>query len=196
MRPPARVCFFGDSFVNGCGDRLSLGWVGRVCARRMAQGAALTAYNLGIRGDTSGQIAQRWWAEARARLSDPAQAALVFSFGANDAAQAVPEAETIATARTILTQAAAFAPTLMIGPAPIADDDAADRRIAQLCSALEHLCQSELGLDYLAIHHSLRHNPAWMSEALANDGAHPDQGGYEALAALVENWPAWQRWFG
>ncbi|HZC55143.1 MAG TPA: hypothetical protein VE396_03730 [Xanthobacteraceae bacterium] len=31
-RKPIRICFFGDSMVNGTGDDACLGWVGRICA--------------------------------------------------------------------------------------------------------------------------------------------------------------------
>jgi lysophospholipase L1-like esterase len=63
-----RICFFGDSFVNGTGDDDGLGWVGRVVARARQGGRDVTAYNLGIRRDTSADVAARWVGEARLRL--------------------------------------------------------------------------------------------------------------------------------
>ena len=33
-----RICFFGDSFVNGTGDDDALGWVGRLCAAERRAG--------------------------------------------------------------------------------------------------------------------------------------------------------------
>lgn len=61
-----RICFFGDSFTAGTGDPDYLGWSGRVC--RAAQHPSLTHYNLGIRGNTSLQIEERWQAEAILRF--------------------------------------------------------------------------------------------------------------------------------
>jgi acyl-CoA thioesterase-1 len=29
----------------------------------------------------------------------------------------------------------------------------------------------------------------------AGDGVHPTADGYAAMAALVERWPAWRKWF-
>src|SRR5579864_3855917 len=81
-----RVCFFGDSFVNGTGDDEGLGWVGRVVASARQAGLDLTAYNLGIRRDTSADVAARWLYEARLRLPAEHEGRLVFSFGANDCA--------------------------------------------------------------------------------------------------------------
>jgi acyl-CoA thioesterase-1 len=79
-----RICFFGDSIVNGTGDDACLGWVGRICSAARRRGIDLTCYNLGIRRDTSTDILARWQIEARARLPDQYDGRLVFSFGAND----------------------------------------------------------------------------------------------------------------
>jgi acyl-CoA thioesterase-1 len=54
-----RICFFGDSFVNGTGDDDALGWVGRAVASARHAGRDVTAYNLGVRGDTSADVAAR-----------------------------------------------------------------------------------------------------------------------------------------
>jgi hypothetical protein len=59
-----RLLFFGDSLVAGVGDPTGAGWVGRVVAASFTSGLGLTAYNLGIRGETSEQIASRWRVEA------------------------------------------------------------------------------------------------------------------------------------
>ena len=55
-----RICFIGDSSVNGTGDPLCLGWTGRVCATAIKLGYPSTHYNLGIRRETSADIAARW----------------------------------------------------------------------------------------------------------------------------------------
>lgn len=52
-----RACFVGDSYVAGTGDPAALGWVGRVAAAAIASGVRLSAYNLGIRGDTASMVA-------------------------------------------------------------------------------------------------------------------------------------------
>ncbi len=63
-----RICFIGDSFVNGTGDDEALGWTGRIVATARAEGRDVTHYNLGIRRDTSADIAERWRAEVERRL--------------------------------------------------------------------------------------------------------------------------------
>ena len=79
-----RVLFVGDSLVAGVGDPSGGGWVGRVVAASFASGVPVTAYNLGVRGETSVQVASRWRHETRPRLVPGADTGVVTSFGAND----------------------------------------------------------------------------------------------------------------
>jgi len=146
-----RICFFGDSFVNGTGDPECLGWAGRICSVMRSRGHDLTYYNLGIRRDTSGDIARRWHQEALLRLPSDVDGRLIFSFGANDC---VIEAgrprllhdEAVANARAILSRAAAWRPTLMVGPPPLTDSST-NERIRMLSEALRALCR-DLGVPY------------------------------------------------
>ena len=63
-----RVFFVGDSYVAGVGDPERRGWVGRAGgADATATACPITAYNLGVRRDTSDDIARRWAAEVAAR---------------------------------------------------------------------------------------------------------------------------------
>ena len=86
MAPRAmRICFIGDSFVSGAYDSECLGWAGRISAAARSRGHDLSPYNLGIRGETSVQIARRWRGEAEPRQSPQQEGRLVFEFGVNDA---------------------------------------------------------------------------------------------------------------
>jgi lysophospholipase L1-like esterase len=194
-----RICFFGDSFVNGTGDDDALGWVGRVVASARRAGRDVTAYNLGIRRDTSADVAVRWKGEAELRLASEHDARLVFSFGANDCASGVDggsrveRVASLANAETILASAHRWLPTLMIGPAPIADDREANDRIRALSADYAKLCQ-RIGVPYLSIYEQLVAQPIWIEEAVAGDGAHPNRGGYAIVAAAVSEWSAWRAW--
>lgn len=83
MTADIRICFVGDSFVNGTGDETALGWTGRLCASANRV-ASITYYNLGIRRDTSHDILQRWERECALRLPGFCDGRLVFSCGVND----------------------------------------------------------------------------------------------------------------
>jgi acyl-CoA thioesterase I len=193
-----RICFFGDSFVTGTGDPAYLGWTGRVCA---ALKTPVTYYNLGIRGNTSGQISDRWQTEATARLPrHGGDLHLVFSFGTNDASMEagtvrIEPNRSVAIAHDLLNQALAQAPqrVLFIGPPPIAEAET-NQRIAKLSASYATLCAS-LNIPYLDVFTSLSQTAPWMSEVALIDGAHPAAAGYAALAALVSQWSAWQAWF-
>lgn len=190
-----RICFVGDSFVNGTGDPTGLGWVGRVSAAARRRGHDLTSYNLGIRGDTSADIARRWQEETARRLPAEYDGRLVFSFGANDcrieggAPRVAPE-RAVENARTILAAAKARHPTLMLGPPPLLERDGA---VAPLSRAFERLA-AELGLAFLDLATPLSAIGLWRLEVAAGDGAHPGAAGYALIADLVEGWSAWRDW--
>lgn len=197
LRICLRICFLGDSFVNGTGDVEGLGWAGRVCAQARRRGHDVTRYDLGIRGDTSADIAARWREETARRLPAEHDPRLVFSFGANDVmpdgeATRVAQAQTRANAQAILSAAARVGPVLMVGPPPVADDDA-NARIAGIDALLGDVCD-RLSIPFLSVYPALEHDSVWRREAASGDGAHPGAAGYEKLAALVEEWPAWRAW--
>ena len=196
-----RLLVFGDSFVAGVGDLHCRGWAGRAAAKVSARGTPLIFFPLGIPGQTGPEIAARWRSEAEARRHPDAPMRLVFSFGANDCATGqgggprVSMAETLRTAEDLLTEAKAWAPTLMIGPLPICDDVAADARIGDLCPALADVC-GRLSVPYLPVFDAMRQELAWTDGAARNDGTHPDGTGYNALAALIDGWPVWRETIG
>jgi acyl-CoA thioesterase I len=192
-----RICFIGDSLVNGTGDPTLLGWVGRVCAAACRRGHDITAYNLGIRRDTSADIAARWAEECARRLPASIDGRLIFSFGANDcvtengAPRVAPE-RALANARAVLESARQRHPTLMLGPTPTALPEA-DPRIAALSRDLAKLA-AELSVPYLDLYTPLAAIPLWRLEIAIGDGAHPGAAGYALIADLVEGWAPWQRW--
>jgi lysophospholipase L1-like esterase len=195
-----RICFFGDSFVNGTGDDDALGWVGRVVASARQSGRDVTAYNLGIRRETSADVAARWRNEASLRLPPGCDGRLVFSFGANDClangvdgGPRVGRAGSLANAEAILDAAQRWLPTLMIGPAIVADDREANARICALSADYAKVCE-RIGVPYLEICHLLLASPTWTREALAGDGAHPNRGGYAIVADAVSGWSGWRSW--
>ncbi len=210
-----RICFVGDSITVGTGDDGYQGWPALVAATEAARGHDVTLYNLGVRGDTSVQIGARWQAESRARLPDDVNGALVFSFGVNDAAieptadpnrQRVPLAQSIDTAREILSTAQAWLPTLMIGPTPVHVDgvqivrspqvtyDFLNDRTQAIDSAYADLA-AELGVPYLGLFTDLAGDPEWAAALQPGDGVHPTQAGYAMMAERIAQWSAWRSWF-
>ena len=187
-----RIAFVGDSMVNGTGDPDYLGWVGRVLRHERTRRPELTGYNLGIRRDTSGQVLARWHEEVTRRLPPGIEGRVVFSFGVNDAVQEVDPARTLAHAEAILGEARARWPVLMVGPAPIVDDEPRARSLV-LDTMFAALC-ARLDVPYVPVFAGLMATPVWLDEARAGDGAHPGAAGYERLASLILASPAWRGW--
>lgn len=189
-----RICFVGESFVNGTGDRTHLGWTGRLCQTLSQRGDRVTYYNLGIRRETSTELLERWQQECDRRLPPGCHHRVVFSFGVNDTtvengSRRVALAQSLANARQILSVAQQLYPVLVVGPAAIADE-AQNVRIHELSDHFAHACET-LHIPYLDIFTPLSQSAIWMQEAAAGDGAHPDAAGYTALAQIVQAWPAW-----
>jgi len=191
-----RVCFVGDSFVQGIGDPAGMGWTGRVVRGALERAVPLTAFNLGIRRQTSLDIARRWENECAERLLPQTVNHLLFSFGTNDTVveqgrRRVPEADTLAATRAMLDRAGelGFA-CAFVGPPPALDDDGS---VAGLAARLSEICADE-AVPCLNLFTAIDDPRAWLDEVARGDGAHPGAAGYTLIAHLVETWPGW--WFG
>ncbi len=198
-REPARdlrICFVGDSLVQGTGDPECLGWAGRVCARAARAGGGVTYYNLGVRRDTSKDIHRRWREEVLRRLPPEVDGRLVLSFGTNDTPAQEGRArvgleESLAYARAILEEARPWRP-LLVGPPYLREPEQA-QRLRALSRGLSLLCQ-ELAVPFIEVFEALGRSSPWCADVAAHDGMHPRAEGYAVLAQLVVASPAWQAW--
>jgi acyl-CoA thioesterase I len=210
-----RICFVGDSLTQGTKDDTALGWPGRLVAAARAKGHDLTCYNLGIRRDTSKDIARRWRAEVEARLPATAPGAVVFSFGINDMQSAdgelfrVPPPESVKVAHAIVAEAKARWPVLWISPVPPIpghrtkdafpdlEEDYVNVRARKLTEAYAHVAR-ELEVPYLDLYTPLSTRSftrwRWLRALKAGDGIHPAASGYAVMARLIGRWDAWQDW--
>ncbi|MEG4865679.1 MULTISPECIES: GDSL-type esterase/lipase family protein [unclassified Microcoleus] len=193
-----RICFIGDSFVNGTCDPKCLGWTGRICSAVCKQGHDITYYNLGVRGETSTDIETRWFNEVSCRLPHYCDGRIVFSFGVNDThfengKTRVALEKSIENLRHILNSAQETVPVLMIGPPPVIDVDRTIR-IANLSQEFSQVC-SELNVPYLDVCTPLQKSEIWLQELAQNDGSHPRAVGYAELARIIHNWESWKDWF-
>lgn len=189
-----RICFVGDSFVNGTGDPEKMGWAGRLCAMSTAKIHDITYYNLGVRRNTSADVKKRWQQECQARLPEASENMVVFSVGVNDTViehgqQRVKQSQSIENARQFLSMAQQQYAVAMIGPPPI-DDLAQNARIKELDAAFQVLCH-DLSIPYLSVFSRLLAAPIWLKEVSSNDGAHPRSAGYAFFARLVKAWSDW-----
>lgn len=192
-----RICFIGDSFVNGTGDPECLGWTGRICVAAQKQGDDVTYYNLGVRRETSADIKARWLQEVSCRLSPADDGRVVFSFGTNDTTietdkTRIDFVESTENTRQILQVARQKFPVLMVGAPPIIDAEQ-NARTARLLEQFEQICLAT-NIHYLDIFAPLQKSQTWLQEVADYDGAHPRAAGYQEIANLVQNWSGWQSW--
>jgi lysophospholipase L1-like esterase len=198
MSQDIRICFVGDSFVNGTGDRTYLGWTGRLCQNLAAQGLGVTYYNLGVRRDTSVDIERRWAIETGCRLPQDCDNRIVFSFGTNDTTwengqQRVDRIDSLSHCHQILSMARKQYPVLMISPPPIADSKQ-NTQTEQLCKDFLMVC-GELKIPFLDIFTPLSQSISWQKAVKMVDGAHPEAEGYAEIAHLIQAWSGWINWF-
>lgn len=215
--PPARksfsrICFIGDAFTVGAGDETALGWVGRLAVREWADNHDVTIYNLGVRGNSTRMIGERWRRECEARIPAAANGRLVFMFGGNDAKEEigrgveVPIEESVANARAILSEAKQWLPTLWIGLIPMNDAIPypqllkgpqyrfSNARQAEY-NARYAEAAAEIGVPFLDVHTPLMNDPRWMRLTQAGDGSNPAGEGYAYVADMIAAWPRWRAWF-
>jgi len=160
-----------------------------VAAEALAAGMGVTAHNLGVRGETSVQIAARWRGESDPHLLAQGQMGIVLSFGVNDTTMENGR-ERVAAERSrkalgvILDEAEAMGlRALVVGPAPI-DDPEQNRRIGDLSDSFAEIC-AEHGAPFIDVFELLLASPVWMAEVRAEDGAHPSSEGYRVLSQVV-----------
>lgn len=207
-----RLCFLGDSVTVGTGDGLCRGWTSYLCEAEMARGHDISLYNLGVRAETSEDVARRWRDETTPRLPPHVDGRLIFMFGLNDCADfngagiRVPLDRSVTAARTMLSQAAAERRAIWIGMTPVRRDPPVispgpgvtftfDRARTMALNTAYREIAAELGLPYIDLHESLAEDPAWDQVLEDGDGVHPTETGHRRMAGIVEAHPAWRAWF-
>jgi len=210
-----RIGFVGDSITHGTGDETLLGWPYRAGQAEVARGHDVTVYNLGIRADTSGLVAERWEAECRARLKPSFACATIFAIGINDSAHEKSDAldgrrielgHSLEIIGGMLAKAEEFGPALWVGPTPVVEAmmpitrlpgviyDFRNDAIGEYNRAYVEMAAA-LGVPYLDLFTPLSVDPAWDAALRKSDGLHPNAQGYELMAARIADWAGWRGLF-
>jgi lysophospholipase L1-like esterase len=188
------VCFVGDSLTTGYGDPKALGWVGRVVARSQHADLDLTAYNLGIRGQSSAEVMARWRAECTPRWSGRQERRLVVAVGANDLAGGLTTARSRLNLANILDEAtAAGIACFVVGLTPTVDAEL-NTRLDALHQAQADVC-ARREVPYVDCFRPLAGHDQWLTDLVSGDGVHPGQAGYGLVAWLVLH-GGWRAWMG
>lgn len=186
------LAFVGDSLVAGYGDPKALGWVSRVVARTHTGDADLTAYNLGVRGDSSAEVLGRWRGECAPRWAGRGERRLVLGVGSTDIERGTTTARSRLNLANVLDDAAATGiATFVVGPPPALDPEA-NVRLEILADAQSDVC-ARRGVPFVDCYRPLIAHEQWQSDLAGGDGVHPGQAGYGLIAWLVLH-AGWQQW--
>lgn len=186
------LCFVGDAFVAGYGDPKALGWVSRVVGRTPVHDVDLTAYNLGVRGESSAEVMTRWRTECPPRWAGRGERRLVIGVGAEDATRGITTARSRLNLANVLDEAATGGVgTFVVGPTPTLDHEL-NARLEVLAAAQADVC-ARRGVPFVDCFAPLRDHDQWQSDLAAGDTVHPGQAGYGLIAWLVLH-AGWLRW--
>lgn len=187
------LVFVGASLVAGVGDPKGQGWVSRVVGRTHHPDLELTAYNLGVRGNTSADVLGRWKQEAEPRWLGRGEKRLVVSVGTADAMGGVTLARHRLNLANILDDAAgAGIGTFVVSPPPT-DDEEVNAKLDVLVDAQADVC-ARRGVPFVDCFAPLVGHDQWQSDLASSRPAHhPGQAGYGLIAWLVlhNGWYDW-----
>ena len=187
------MVFIGASLVAGVGDPKGQGWVSRVVGRTHHPDLELSAYNLGVRGDTSADVLNRWRIECPPRWLGRAEKRLVLSVGTADTLKGITLARHRLNLANILDDAAsAGIGTFVVSPPPT-DDEEINSKLDVLVEAQGDVC-ARRGVPFVDCFRPLLGHDQWQSDLAASRVRHhPGQAGYGLIAWLVlhNGWYDW-----
>jgi acyl-CoA thioesterase I len=187
------IVFLGASLVAGVGDPKGQGWVTRVVGRTQHPDLELTAYNLGVRGDTSADVLQRWASEVPLRWAGRTERRVVLSVGTNDVASGITLARHRLNLANLLDDAASSGVgAFVVSPPPTADAEL-NERLEVLVDAQADVC-ARRGVPFVDCYAPLMGHDQWRTDLAASSVEnHPGQAGYGLIAWLVlhNGWADW-----
>ena len=202
---PLKVLAMGDSLVYGYGDPVGGGWAERLRRYWMEENGPVL-YNLGIRGDRVGQVAERLEQEFRLRgeLRNKVPDLLILSVGVNDSPRlGRPDGRCFTEPALfqkqitdLLDKATELCPVLFIGMVPVDEQKMPfldcfyfNHSDQQRFKSITQAACAERQVPYLDIFdHWQQRGQDWIQEHLMADGLHPNVAGYKALLDEVLNW--------
>lgn len=187
------VVFLGSSLVAGVGDPKGQGWVTRVVGRTAHPDLELTAYNLGVRGNTSADVLRQWAAEVPARWSGRTERRVVLSVGTDDVLGGISLARHRLNLANLLDEAAATGVHTFVVSPPPTDDAELNSRLEVLVEAQADVC-ARRSVPFVDCYTPLSGHDQWRTDlAVSRVPHHPGQAGYGLIAWLVlhHGWTDW-----
>ncbi|NHI20490.1 G-D-S-L family lipolytic protein [Phycicoccus endophyticus] len=187
------LVFLGASLVAGVGDPKGQGWVTRVVGRTQHPDVTLNPYNLGVRGDTSADLLERWVTEVPRRWVGRTERRLVVSVGTSDILRGITLARHRLNLANLLDDAASTGVGTFVVSPPPSDDAELNERLEVLVEAQADVC-SRRGVPFVDCYGPLLGHDQWRTDLAASSiPHHPGQAGYGLIAWLVlhNGWSEW-----
>lgn len=189
-----RIIVVGDLLVTPSGDPRGLGWLGRVLSRSYSEEVNFEVIPLAVPGETTGQLAERWWPEVERRLQGAEEVRLVVALGNTDAAAGISISRSRLNLATILDEAARrHIEPFVVGPVPSRFDEQ-NPEIEHLAWGFEDVANRRQ-LPFVDCFKPLVEHEGWREEMANSDNGMPGQVGYGLIAWLVLN-RGWNQWLG
>ncbi|MFT4312663.1 MAG: SGNH/GDSL hydrolase family protein [Candidatus Woesearchaeota archaeon] len=195
------ISVFGDSITFGRGDNSNRGWCGRLQTYFESKNYYNCLYNLGICGNTTQDLLQRFDTEAKARVTfirDQDRQVILFSIGINDSRlvgeQKIPETKISDFEKNIqvlIDKAKDYTKEILfIGLTPVDESITANyeettftnQRIKLFNEKLKELCQKN-NIPFFDMFHKFS---LLNYQKLLDDGLHPNSQGYEQMYQLIK----------
>lgn len=204
-----RICFIGDSIVEGLGDETGLGWSGRLAEAHRNSDNPFIPFYLGVRGQTLAQIADRAKEECKVRITDKENDLIVLGSGLNDIARVDGEPRTspdsvIDTFAYLIDELNNLCKLIVVSPFPVYESlmpfyssisdlhlDFQNKDIKEFSKEYCNICGSK-DIPYLNLFDELNKNDDYQNGLKLNDGLHSNAEGYQAVANLIQNWTVWK----
>ncbi len=187
------LVFLGASLVAGVGDPKGQGWVTRVVGRTQHPDLTVNAYNLGVRGDTSAELLERWASEVPRRWAGRSERRLVVSVGTSDILRGVTLARHRLNLANLLDDATSRGVSTFVVSPPPSDDDELNSRLEVLVDAQADVC-ARRSVPFVDCYAPLLGHDQWRTDLAASAVPHhPGQAGYGLIAWLVlhNGWSEW-----
>jgi len=196
------ISIFGDSITFGACDGTNGGWCGRLKRYFEAKGNNHRIYNLGISGNTSREILERFDVEAKARLKFKREGdrnIIIFATGINDSfirlednVSSVGINDFKINIQTLLDKAKTYTKEVVfISIIPVDDKLSLDweglnftnERAQQYNTVIKDICEQNQILFFDIFEEFSKLN----YKELLNDGLHPNSKGYEEMYELIKD---------
>ena len=199
-----KILCFGDSITLGEKDIEQGGWTDRLKQHYFAQfinsqTQTITLYNLGIAGETTDGLMNRFDIELKARHINGQELLIVFAYGVNDIVihknkNIVPEAYFIRNLKHCIESAQTLkAKILLLSLLPIADSN--EGRLnqhgklrfnhdIQAYNLILKKLSDEINCEYLDLYTAFVKNNT--EDFLSSDGVHPNSKGHELLYQKIK----------